>query len=86
VQELIEIGDLQIAIYNVKAQFYAADNVCTHAFALLTDGILDGVVTECPLHGGCFNVKWLRVEAGTIEVKLREAIAPDAWRRLLTQL
>jgi nitrite reductase/ring-hydroxylating ferredoxin subunit len=24
---------------------------------MLTDGFLDGDIVECPLHGGCFNVK-----------------------------
>jgi nitrite reductase/ring-hydroxylating ferredoxin subunit len=53
----VEIGDLQIAVYKVDGEFYATDNVCTHAFALLTDGFLEGDVVECPLHAGCFNVK-----------------------------
>jgi nitrite reductase/ring-hydroxylating ferredoxin subunit len=53
----VEIGDLQIALYNVEGEIYATDNVCTHAFAMLTDGFLDGDVIECPLHGGCFKVK-----------------------------
>ena len=53
----IEVGDLQIALYNVDGEIYATDNVCTHAFAVLTDGFLDGDIIECPLHGGCFKVK-----------------------------
>ena len=53
----IELGDLQIAIYNFEGEIYATDNICTHAFALLTDGFLDGDVIECPLHGGCFKIK-----------------------------
>jgi naphthalene 1,2-dioxygenase system ferredoxin subunit len=40
----------------VDDAFYATDNVCTHAFALLSDGFLDGTVVECPLHGGQFDV------------------------------
>jgi MocE subfamily Rieske [2Fe-2S] domain protein len=53
----IEHGDLHIAVYNVEGEYYATDNICTHAFALLTDGFLEGDVIECPLHGGCFKVK-----------------------------
>jgi nitrite reductase/ring-hydroxylating ferredoxin subunit len=53
----VDLGDLQIAIYNVEGEIYATDNICTHAFAMLTDGFLDGDVIECPLHGGCFKVK-----------------------------
>jgi nitrite reductase/ring-hydroxylating ferredoxin subunit len=50
------IGDRQIALFNVDGVIFAADNVCTHAFAMLTDGWLDGDVIECPLHAGRFEV------------------------------
>ena len=53
----IEIGDLQIAVYRVGGEVFATDNVCTHGFALLTDGVLEDDIVECPLHGGMFNVK-----------------------------
>jgi len=53
----VEVGDEAIALYNVDGEIYATSNVCTHAFAMLTDGFLDGDVIECPLHGGCFKVK-----------------------------
>lgn len=52
----LDIGDMQIAIYKVDGEFYATDNICTHAYALLTDGWLDSHIIECPLHGGQFNV------------------------------
>lgn len=53
----VEVGDKLIAIYNVDGEIFATENMCTHAFATLTDGTLDGDVVECPLHGGCFKVK-----------------------------
>jgi nitrite reductase/ring-hydroxylating ferredoxin subunit len=53
----VEIGDKSIALYNIDGEIHATDNVCTHAFALLTDGWLDGDCIECPLHAGRFNVK-----------------------------
>jgi nitrite reductase/ring-hydroxylating ferredoxin subunit len=52
----VEAGDQRIALYNVEGTFYATANVCTHAFALLSDGWLEGDTVECPLHGGQFNV------------------------------
>ena len=51
-----ESGDIHVALYNVGGSIFATDNVCTHAYALLTDGWLDDSVVECPLHGGQFNV------------------------------
>ncbi|HEY4773503.1 MAG TPA: non-heme iron oxygenase ferredoxin subunit [Xanthobacteraceae bacterium] len=53
----IEAGGLSIALYNIAGEIYATDNICTHAFATLTDGCLDGDVIECRLHGGTFEVK-----------------------------
>src|SRR3989304_5747431 len=52
-----EAGGLSIALYNIAGEIYATNNICTHAFATLTDGCLDGDVIECRLHGGTFEVK-----------------------------
>ncbi len=53
----VTAGNAQIALYNVDGQIYATDNVCSHAFAMLSDGWLDGDQIECPLHAGRFDVK-----------------------------
>ena len=53
----VEIGDKSIALYNVDGEIFATDNICTHAFANLSDGWLDGDCIECPLHAGRFNVR-----------------------------
>jgi naphthalene 1,2-dioxygenase system ferredoxin subunit len=52
----VNVGDKLIALYNVAGRIYATDNVCTHAFAVLSDGWLDGNEIECPLHAGRFDV------------------------------
>jgi len=65
------VGDRQIAIYNVDGELYATDNVCTHAFALLSDGWLDGDVIECPLHGGRFEVRTGKALGYPVEVDLK---------------
>ncbi len=52
-----EVADKNLAIYNLNGSFYATDNECTHAYAMLTDGTIDGDVVECPLHGGAFEIK-----------------------------
>ena len=53
----VSAGDKSLAVYNIGGTFYATDNECTHAFAMLTDGAIDGDVIECPLHGGAFEIK-----------------------------
>ena len=53
----VELGDKQIALYNVGGTIHATDNICTHAFARLSDGYLEGFEIRCPLHGGGFDVR-----------------------------
>jgi naphthalene 1,2-dioxygenase ferredoxin component len=52
----VNVAGKEVAVYDVAGQVFATENVCTHAFAMLTDGWLDGDEIECPLHGGRFNV------------------------------
>jgi nitrite reductase/ring-hydroxylating ferredoxin subunit len=48
----------QIALFHLEDDsWHAIENVCTHAYALLTDGWLDGDSIECPLHAGRFDVR-----------------------------
>lgn len=65
-----EIGERQIAVYRVAGGFFATANICTHAFAVLTDGWLEGDTVECPLHGGCFNVCTGKALGNPVEVDL----------------
>lgn len=47
----------KLAIYHLDdGRFFATANVCTHEFALLSDGWLEGAEVECPLHSGRFDV------------------------------
>lgn len=55
--EAFEVGPRRIVLYLVEGNVYATDNVCSHAFALLTDGWLEDGLVECPLHGAQFDVK-----------------------------
>jgi nitrite reductase/ring-hydroxylating ferredoxin subunit len=66
-----EIGEVHVAVYNVNGELFATDNVCTHAYALLTDGWLDDDIVECPLHGGRFNVCTGKAVGNPAEADLR---------------
>lgn len=53
----VTVGELNLAIYHLEdGRVFCTDNVCTHAFALLTDGWMEGTTIECPLHAGQFDV------------------------------
>ena len=61
-----EVGDELVAVYNIDGTFYATEARCTHAFADLADGILEGDVIECSLHFGAFNVPNRQGRAGAL--------------------
>ena len=66
-----ENGEKKIAVYRVKDAFYATDNVCPHAFALLTDGFVEGDTVECPLHGAIFHIPTGKCMAAPAESDLK---------------
>lgn len=52
----VEIGDTAIGLYRVDGEIRALSNICSHAFAMLTDGFVDGNLVECPLHQAQFDI------------------------------
>lgn len=76
----------EIALYDIEGVVFATDDICTHAYAKLSDGWFDKGEIECPLHAGRFDARTgkatappcvddlktypVRVEGGEIEVKL----------------
>ena len=53
---VVEVGGERVLLVNVEGNVYACDDICSHAFASLSEGDLNGVEVECPLHGSAFNV------------------------------
>ena len=53
----VEVGGRSIALYDADGRVFATDNICTHAYACLSDGWLDGEVIECPLHAARFDIR-----------------------------
>ena len=52
----VRVGNEEILLVNVDGSFHACDDVCTHSYASLSEGDLDGAEVQCPLHGATFNV------------------------------
>jgi naphthalene 1,2-dioxygenase system ferredoxin subunit len=52
-----EVAGHSIALYDIDGNLFATDNICTHAYARLSDGWLDGELIECPLHAARFDVR-----------------------------
>ena len=67
----VEVEGTPIAIYNLDGQYFATHNVCTHAFALLSDGYVDDGKIECPLHQGIFDIRSGKAEEGPVDEDLK---------------
>ncbi len=65
-----QIAGQDIAIYLVDGSYFATSNICTHAYALLSDGLLEGCVVECPLHNGRFDIRTGRALTSPAEADL----------------
>ena len=52
----VQVGNDYIALYRLEDKFYATDDICTHEFASLAEGFVDGDCIECPLHAGKFHI------------------------------
>ena len=55
------VGEREIVVCRTKSGVFALDNICTHAFARLSEGRLRGTRIICPLHGASFDVRDGRV-------------------------
>jgi nitrite reductase/ring-hydroxylating ferredoxin subunit len=53
----VVVGGKRLAVYHVGDAFHVSDDTCTHGFASLSDGTLEGHVITCPWHGGAFDVR-----------------------------
>jgi 3-phenylpropionate/trans-cinnamate dioxygenase ferredoxin subunit len=51
-----KLGDTPIALYQLNGQVYAIDDVCTHEYALLSQGFVEDGAIECPLHQAKFDI------------------------------
>ncbi|WP_233836703.1 non-heme iron oxygenase ferredoxin subunit [Paraburkholderia sp. ZP32-5] len=77
---------VKVGVFRVDNDIFAIDDICTHGYALLSEGYLEGHEIECPLHGGLVDVRdgkactapivrdtrahQVRVEDGQIFIKL----------------
>ena len=61
---LVHVDGAAVAVYNVGGTFFATQDECTHASGSLSEGMLDGNVIICPIHGSCFDVTNGRVTMG----------------------
>lgn len=52
-----KVGDREVGVFLLGGEFFALEDVCPHAYALLSQGFVMGDEVECPLHGARFNIR-----------------------------
>ena len=53
----LEIAGKPVALCRSGGKLHAVHNICTHQFALLSDGYVEDGCIECPLHQGRFSLE-----------------------------
>jgi 3-phenylpropionate/trans-cinnamate dioxygenase ferredoxin subunit len=53
----VELDGDRVVICNVGGALYAISDICSHDYALLSEGELDGNQITCPRHGARFDVQ-----------------------------
>ena len=54
----VALGDRRVGIYRLDdGSLHAIGDICTHEFALLSDGFVEGEQVECPLHAALFDIR-----------------------------
>jgi 3-phenylpropionate/trans-cinnamate dioxygenase ferredoxin subunit len=66
-----QFGEVSVALYRIEGTVHATANVCTHQYALMTDGYFDGALIECPLHQALFDVKTGEAIEGPVKTPLQ---------------
>jgi len=53
----VTVDSHSILLCHTREGWFAVDNVCTHAYAKLSEGRLRKTRLICPLHGGSFDCR-----------------------------
>jgi len=67
----IRVGKTQIALVKLADGIFAVSDVCTHEYALLSDGFCEHGKLECPLHQALFDIRTGKAETEPAEVDLQ---------------
>lgn len=54
---VVDIGGVEVALFNIGGDYYAIEDVCTHDGTEIASGDLVGDEIVCPRHGARFCVK-----------------------------
>ncbi|MDF0604852.1 non-heme iron oxygenase ferredoxin subunit [Neisseriaceae bacterium TC5R-5] len=52
-----KIAGQDIGIYQLGDEYHALEDICPHAYALLSQGFVEDGKVECPLHEAVFDIR-----------------------------
>ena len=67
----VTIGGWQVALFKIGDAIHAIEDMCTHEYALLSEGYVEGDVIECPLHQARFHIPTGKVMSAPAEEDVR---------------
>jgi anthranilate 1,2-dioxygenase ferredoxin component len=53
----VVLEGVPIAVFRLGEEFFALHDLCPHGAARLSDGYVDDVCVECPLHQGLVDIR-----------------------------
>ena len=53
----VEVNGQNVGLYLQDDEVRALEDICPHAYALLSQGFQENGQIECPLHGGAFEIR-----------------------------
>ena len=51
------VGGIAILVYRFREEYFAVENLCSHAQSTFDDGRVRGYQLICPLHGATFDIR-----------------------------
>lgn len=54
---MVTVDDVEMVLCRSDDGFFALGNICSHAYARLSDGHTEGNQIFCPLHQGSFDIR-----------------------------
>jgi len=67
----VEVSGQEIAVYRIDGEYLATANICTHQFAFMSEGFVEGDCVECPLHQALFDIRTGAVVEGPADQPLK---------------
>jgi nitrite reductase (NADH) small subunit len=69
------VDGAEIALWRVSGRIYAVDNVCAHQhMPVLHQGLLDGLLLSCPMHGWTYSLETGKATTGNGRVRAYDVV------------